>query len=72
MRFDFDEFEDSEGELHDPCEERCEIVKSNLRWLADWLYSQLEKSYDWYMSEEVVDEDIIANEYEFTEDGEPY
>ena len=72
MRFEFDEYEESDGELHDPCEERCEIVKDNLRWLADWLYNQLEKSYDWYMSEEVVDENIIANEYEFTEDGEPY
>ena len=46
MRFDFDEYEDSEGELHDPCEERCEIVKNNLRWLADWLYDKLEKEYE--------------------------
>lgn len=71
MRFDFDEYEDSEGELHDPSQERCEIVKDNLRWLADWLYRQLEKSYEWYTSEEVVDEGIIANEYEFDEHGNP-
>jgi len=41
-----------------------------LREFADWIYRQLEQEYEWQNSDEVVDENIIANEYEFTEDGE--
>ena len=35
-----------------------------------WIYRQLEKEYEWVNSDEVVDEILIANEYEFAEDGE--
>lgn len=41
--------------------------------LADfsrWIYRNLEKEYDYQNSDEAVEEAIIANEYEFTEDGE--
>jgi len=41
-----------------------------LRDFADWIYNQLENAYEYRMSDEAVDETIIANEYEFTEDGE--
>ena len=34
-----------------------------------WIYRQLEKEYDYQNSDEVVDDTIRANEYEFDEDG---
>ena len=37
---------------------------------GDWIYSQLQKEYDYTQSDEYVDENISANEYEFTEEGE--
>ena len=37
---------------------------------ADWIYRSLEKEYDYRMSDECVDDDIRANEYEFDEEGE--
>jgi site-specific recombinase XerC len=37
--------------------------------LQDYL-SMLKKEYEWLMSDEQVDESIIGNQYEFTEDGE--
>jgi hypothetical protein len=37
---------------------------------AHWIYKQLEREYEWQMSDENVDESIVANEYEFTENGE--
>lgn len=40
-----------------------------LRDFADWIYSQLDSEYYYRMSDEAVDEDIEANEYEFNEDG---
>jgi hypothetical protein len=44
-------------------------VSEALRDLARWLYRQLEQEYDHQMSNEVVDEGIIANGYTFTEAG---
>ena len=40
-----------------------------LRSLADWLYRQLKSEYEYQNSDEVIDENIRANEYEFEEDG---
>ena len=40
------------------------------RDLADWLYRVLEIEYEYMQSDEVVAETIVANGYEFTEDGE--
>lgn len=42
-----------------------------MRAFADWIYRQLETEYDYQNSDEQVDESIIANEYEFTEEGKP-
>ena len=72
MRFEFNEYETSEGEW-EPMEDRGreEVVKNNLRWLADWLYRTLEKEHDYLTSDEVVAENIIANGYEFDEYGSP-
>lgn len=46
-----------------------EGVSEALRDLARWLYRQLEQEYDHQMSNEVVDEGIIASGYTFTEAG---
>ena len=45
-------------------------ILQELRNFADWIYSNLERAYEWEDSDEVVAENIIANEYEFTEEGE--
>lgn len=44
-------------------------VRQLLCDFADWIYKQLNSEYDYRMSDEAVDEDIEANEYEFNEDG---
>lgn len=46
-----------------------DIVVEALRDLARWLYRQLEQEYDYQTSDEVVDENIEANGYTFTEAG---
>lgn len=40
-----------------------------LRDFADWIYSRLEDAYEYRMSDEAVEESILANEYEFDEHG---
>ena len=45
-----------------------EIIDA-MRSLADWLYSQLEREWEYQNSDEVIDENIRANEYEFYEGG---
>lgn len=44
-------------------------LKTALRDFMQWIYSQLEKEYWYQNSDEVTDQNIIANEYEFTKDG---
>lgn len=44
-------------------------VREYLRDYMRWIYRQLEKEYEYQNSDEVVDENIIANGYEFNEDG---
>jgi|694.fasta_scaffold16366_24 hypothetical protein len=39
------------------------------RDLAHWLYKSLEREYDYLMGDENVAENIVCNEYEFTEEG---
>ena len=46
-----------------------EIIIEALRDLARWLYRQLEREYEYHTSDEVVDENIEANGYTFTEVG---
>lgn len=65
-----------DGELCDvsaiehACEEFAENILSDARSLAQHLYYSLEREYEWSISDECVDENIIANEYEFDENGE--
>lgn len=40
-----------------------------LREFADWIYARLKAEYEYQTSDEVVDEALIANEYEFDEYG---
>jgi len=40
--------------------------------LCQELYSVLEKEYEWLMSDESISDHLIANEYEFEEDGTRY
>ncbi len=44
-------------------------IRDELRSFMRWIYRALEKEYQWVNSDESVDENIVANEYEFTEDG---
>lgn len=45
-------------------------IKKCLVDFADWIYEQLEKQNDYQNSDDVVAESIIANGYEFLENGE--
>lgn len=44
-------------------------ITQALRDFADWIYSQLEAEDEYRNADEQVDESILANEYEFDEDG---
>lgn len=44
-------------------------VVEALRDFANWMYRKLQDEYEWLSSDEQVDEAILANQYEFTEDG---
>lgn len=46
-----------------------EEIKDLLREFMDWVYSKLEREYEWLTSDEQVQEMIQANGYEFDEDG---
>lgn len=44
-------------------------VKDVMEALAGWLYRQLEREYEYLMSDECIGETLDINEYEFLEDG---
>ena len=46
-----------------------EDIAQLMRDFADWIYSNLEKEYEYQNSDTAVEETILANEYEFNEDG---
>jgi hypothetical protein len=46
-----------------------EILVDAIKALANWIYRQLEKEYDYQISDEYLIESIKANEYEFTASG---
>ena len=46
-----------------------ESVTELLRDLMNWIYSQLEKEYEYQTSDEAIKETIEANDYDFTDDG---
>lgn len=66
------EFADEEGgiaeqEVFSRCDHE---IAGALRGFAAWIFSSLEAEYEYLQSDDVVAESIIANGYEFTEDGE--
>ena len=68
-RFDIDlgDEENRDESLDDETEEAFKEVSQDL---MRWIYKALETDYEYRMSDEAIEEDIRANEYEFTEDGE--
>jgi hypothetical protein len=66
MRVSVEHSDDSYRDISDAED----TVTQCLRDFADWIYSQLEKAYDWENSDEQIAETILRNEYEFTEDGD--
>jgi hypothetical protein len=50
-------------------EEAARSIQSFARSLMRWLYSALEKEYEYQNADEQVDESIRINEYTFTADG---
>lgn len=48
------------------------IVTGALRARARWLYCQLQTGYDHLVSDDVVDEILLANTYTFTAAGQRF
>lgn len=71
--FSFDIAPDVDGDNQDISEENLDSAECALEDAAKdfmrWIYRSLEKEYEWQMSDEVVDENIIANEHLFESDG---
>ena len=53
----------------DPTSNSAETVTEAMRDLARWLYRQLEAEHDHLTSDDAIKDEIIANEYTFTEAG---
>lgn len=66
MRVSVEHSDDSHRDISDAEDN----ITQALRDFADWIYSQLEKAYDWENSDENIAETIAANEYKFTEYGD--
>jgi hypothetical protein len=47
-----------------------ERIVDAMRDFAHWIYRALVREYEYQFSDECVDDNLRANEYEFTEDGE--
>jgi hypothetical protein len=52
--------------------EQCDEIAASLRDFMRWTYRELERAYDYFMSNENVDDIIRINEYTFSEDGERF
>jgi hypothetical protein len=60
---------DRGGRYCDVSDDQMDTITELMRDLANWLYSQLEKEYEYANSDEAITETILCNEYEFYEDG---
>jgi len=47
-------------------------VREMLRAFAAWIHQQLAREWEYQRSDSTVEENIRANDYEFTEDGKPW
>lgn len=61
---------DDQGPSEDTITEAEDALKEAVKDFMRWIYKALEAAYDGDNADAQVDENIIANEYEFTEDGE--
>lgn len=52
-----------------PTDEQTETIVQAVKDFASWVWGNLQKEAEYQESDDVVDENIRANEYEFTEDG---
>ncbi|MCG3778265.1 MAG: hypothetical protein JW388_0978 [Nitrospira sp.] len=73
--FDFNFPDDKAGEewpedKREAWDKECENLKENAKDFMRWIYRRLEKEYEHANSDEQVDENIMANEYPFTDKGE--
>ena len=69
---DFDiSITDNEGQQIDTLQTAAAALDliANTKDFMGWIYRQLERAYDYEQSNEAVDENIVANGYEFTIDG---
>lgn len=57
--WDFD-FKDNEDE---------KIIEQLFRDLADWYYNQLEKEYDFYLTDEALEQHILSQDLEYNSEG---
>jgi hypothetical protein len=71
MDFEFrdNEWEDANCNWHQLPDWFEPTVIREARALAKWLYKQLENAHNDYFSDEQIEENIRANEYDFEEDG---
>jgi hypothetical protein len=64
------EVEDNRDRWRDVSSDDADDITDLMRDFADWIYKRLESEYEWRMSDECIDENIQANDCEFTESGE--
>lgn len=69
LSMDIDVEHANEGEISDT---DVKALRNLMVDFANWIYHQLEKEYEYSTSDENVADNIIINEYEFTEDGTRY
>ena len=65
MQFSFDMNDVSTDTFNDVEE----TIGQALRDFADWIYGQLESNYEFHTADDLVDETLVSNGYEFNEDG---
>jgi len=72
--FTFDIVSDQDGDNQDAPEKEIDAVEATLKKatedFARYIYKALELDYEYNNSDEAVDENIIANEYGFTKEGD--
>lgn len=70
MQFDHELTHPRTGDVEDYYEsDATEQIEEALKSFAGWIYASLEAEYEYRTSDEYVDDTIIANDYEFDEDG---
>ena len=68
MSVDVDYSGDDSRDISDAGDEVTQLMRD----FADWIYSNLEKEWDYQNSGEAVEETILTNKYDFNEDGSIY